>query len=174
VIGAIVKGIMLVGISLVLGVLLPTLIITVTFASLRMLAGGYHMDTYGKCIFVSLGLFIVSSLVANYTYANWQGVHIILLILVTFILGLYVLIRYAPKDTPNKPITSPDEIRKFKRLSIMYLFVWGAVVSGLAFLALYLYVLSLCFGILLELFAISPTGHKFFDAVKKGMSIKNS
>jgi accessory gene regulator B len=133
VIGAIVKGIMLVGISLVLGVLLPTLIITVTFASLRMLAGGYHMDTYGKCIFVSLGLFIVSSLVANYTYANWQGVHIILLILVTFILGLYVLIRYAPKDTPNKPITSPDEIRKFKRLSIMYLFVWGAVVSGLAF-----------------------------------------
>jgi type IV secretory pathway TrbL component len=43
----------------------------------------------------------------------------------------------------------------------------------ISFLALYLYVLSLCFGILLELFAISPTGHKFFDAVKKGMSIKN-
>ena len=35
-----------------------------------------------------------------------------------------------------------------------------------------MFAMSLCFGMLLELFAISPTGHRFFDLIKDGFNIK--
>jgi accessory gene regulator B len=94
------------------------------------------------------------------------------LIIVTFVTGLYIIVRYAPKDTPNKPVTDPIKIRKYKKLSLAYLFIWFIAVIVLAIFKLNLYILSLCFGILLELFTISPTGHRFFDIVKGNMSGK--
>ncbi len=164
--GAIVKGAILVSAAFALGVLLPTLLITAAFASLRTIAGGYHMDTFGKCLFVSIGIFLVAALIVQHTYGLWSMASLAVLTAVTFIAGLYVLIRYAPKDTPNKPITDPKEIRKFKRLSIAYLFILTIGVAVLTVSGHKLFALSLCFGVLLELFAISPTGHKFFDIIK--------
>ena len=167
VIGAIVKGVTMLSAAFLLGIIIPTLLIVFVFGSLRMIAGGYHMDTYGKCLFVSLGLFILFALIAQYTFMYWNTACIAVLITFTFAVGLYVLIRYAPKDTPNKPITEPQEIRKFKRLSIVYLSVWLIIVAVLTVYKLNLFALALCFGVLLELFTISPTGHKFFDIIKE-------
>lgn len=169
---AIVKGVILVSVAFLLGVLLPVLLITAAFASLRIIAGGYHMDTLGKCLFVSMGLFVAAALIAQHTYGLWSMISLVALITITFITGLYILIRYAPKDTPNKPITNPKEIRKFKCLSIVYLFILTIGAVALTALAHKLFVLSLCFGILLELFAISPTGHKFFDIIKYKLNKK--
>lgn len=172
VIGSLVKGVILISVALLLGVLIPTLLIAFTFATLRMAAGGYHMDTYGKCLFVSLGLFITAALIAQYTYSYWNFMWLAVLLVPAFILGFYVIIRYAPKDTPNKPITDPRDIRKFKKLSIIYLSVCLAVIAVLTVLGLNMYVLSLCFGVLLELFTVTPAGHKFFDMIKHGMNFK--
>lgn len=166
VIGEVVKAVIMLAVASLFGVLIPTLLIVFVFGSLRMIAGGYHMDTYGKCLFVSSGFFIISALVAQYTYTYWNIGSIFFIITVTFIIGLYVLIRYAPKDTPNKPITKPQEKLKFKRLSIVYLFVWLGISIITAILNMKMYILAMCFGVLLELLAISPTGHKFFDMVK--------
>lgn len=124
------------------------------------------MDTYGKCLFVSIAMFILAALTAQYTYPYWNSPAPATLIAATFITGLYVLIRYAPKDTPHKPITDPGEIKKFKALSIVYLFLLLAASSVLAAYKLNMYTLSLCFGMLLELFMVTPMGHKFFDRIK--------
>ena len=165
VIGTLIKGVILVASALLLGTLLPSLLIVFIFGTMRMLAGGYHMDTYGKCLFVSLVLYITLGLITQYTYQYWNYVHIKILIAATFISGLYVLVRYAPKDTPNKPITDPQQIRKYKILSLIYLLVWLIVSIMLAIFELNMYVIALSFGILLELFAITPTGHRFFDKI---------
>lgn len=172
VIGETVKFAVIFLVSLILGVFIPTLIVTSAFVSLRMIAGGYHMDTQGKCLLVSLGLFIIASLIAKYTYHQWNTSQLAILILITFISGLYVLIRYAPRDNPNKPITDPNEIRKLKKLSLIYLFVWLVVIVILTLFSLNLIVVSLGFGVLLELFIITPTGHKFFDLIKYGLKPK--
>lgn len=172
IIGAMVKVIILTAVSLALGIFIPTLIISLTFASLRLIAGGYHMDTYGKCLFVSMGLFVTSALIARHTYEYWNFTYLTILTAIAFILGIYVLIRYAPRDTPNKPITDPQEIRRFKVLSIVHIIIWLIITLALNILGLSMYVLSLCFGVLLELFAITPTGHGFFDRIKYGMKLK--
>ncbi len=169
-IGSIVKTAILVAISTILGVLIPTLIISVSFALLRKVAGGYHMDTYGKCLLVSIGLFVAAALLAKHTYRYWSITWLVILITFTFTVGLYILKKYAPKDTPNRLITDPKEIRKFKTLSIAYICLWLLVVAVLTLFGMKLYTLLLCFSVLQEIFAITPTGHKFFDKIKYGLA----
>lgn len=166
IIGGIVKNIILITIALLLGIFIPTLLVILAFVSLRLLAGGYHMDTYGKCLFVSIGMFIIAALVARYTYIYWTTTYLVVLIVITFLSGLYILIRYAPKDTPHKPITDSFEIKKFKILSLIHLLVWVTLTSILLSFGFKMYVIALDLGIVLELFTITPTGHKFFDAIK--------
>lgn len=168
IIGGAVNAIVFLAVSLLLGILMPSLILISSFLALRLFAGGYHMNTHGKCLLVSLVLFVIAAITVKYTYTYWQTAHMMVLIAVTFTAGLYVLIKYAPKDTPNKPVTDPDKIRKFKALSVICLFFWLLGISILAVFKYKMYVLSLSFGVLMELFAVTPTGHKFFDVINYG------
>ena len=170
--GAIVKGFFLVSISFLFGALIPALIVAAAFGLLRKAAGGYHMDTYSKCIVLSMTLFISAALIARYTYPYWTEWSLIVLIAVVFAISIPVLIKWAPSDTPNRPITKPEEIKKFKRSSIIYMVVWLL----LAFLTLHLeigkyqqYIIAASFGVLQELFAISPIGYRLFSKISKGM-----
>lgn len=168
IIGALVKIILLVGISLLFGSLLPSLVAVTVFGSFRMFGGGYHMNTYGKCIAISLGLFILIGILAQYTYKYWINSELIILVIVTLITALFVTFKWVPKDTPNNPITEVKKIQKFKRLSIIYILLWASVMWVLIYFNVAkheLLVISAGFGFLLELFTISPIGYSFFDKI---------
>jgi accessory gene regulator B len=168
VIGGIVKLLILTILSLLLRSFIPAVIIAVTFATIRVQAGGYHMDTYGKCIATSLVLFLVSACIAQYSHSAWNTAALIILLVITLLVSVFLSLRYAPADNPNRPITRKEELRKFKKLTILTLGVWMLVFSLL--LALQagdykLYTVAGCFGILLEMFTITPPGYAFFKWV---------
>jgi len=163
VIGSLVKVVSLIAISLLLGTLMPTLAILLAFVLLRIIAGGYHMDTYGKCIAASDTLFAIAGIISRYTYEYWTTWQAAILIGITFTLGSCVLYRWAPKDTPNKPITKPEKIKRLKTLSMVYMAAWLLIASALLYYNLRLYVLAASFGVLIELFTITPLGTGFFD-----------
>ncbi len=176
IIGSLVKGILLVALALLFRTLVPTLIIMLIFATLRVLAGGYHMETYGRCIVTSLALFLISGIIAQYTYESWPYILVYSMIIVSFIITLLAAAKYAPKDTPNKPITEPEEIKKFKRLSAVYVIIWFIVFTVLVTMGLNgitifkpeyekLLALSACFGLLLEIFTVTPFGYNFFKKI---------
>lgn len=172
--GTLVKGTILISLSLLLGVLVPALLTVSALGSLRLVAGGYHFDTYGKCLFVSLVFVITAALISQYTYSYWNLISIVVFLLVIFVFSLFMLIKYAPKDTPTKPITEPAAIRKYKRLSIAYLGILLILCSVLTILDLKLYVIAIGFGISLEIFTITPAGHSFFNTIKNGLNKKVS
>ncbi|MCX7747216.1 MAG: accessory gene regulator B family protein [Clostridia bacterium] len=165
VIGAIVKSVLLISIALILRSLIPTLIVLGVFGTLRMLAGGYHMDTYGKCIITSLGLMLASGVITQYTYKSWQVEYVIALLIISFLAGLIVSIKWAPADTPNKPITKPEEIKKFKVLSIIYMMVFFAAGLILIYNNYTMFVIAGCLGLLLEAYTVTPMGYRFFDKI---------
>lgn len=169
VIGALVKGLLLLSLALVTGTVLPSITIVVVFASLRTIAGGYHMNTYGKCIAVSLGMFIACAIISRYTYQVWNTPLTLVFILSTFISCLMCLIKWAPADNPNRPITKVEEITKFKRLSILYITVWLFAALIAVYFNLYMFVLAGCFGVILEVFSITPVGYRFFDRIEHGL-----
>lgn len=165
VIGSAVKLVILTSISLLIGAFAETFSVLVFFVSLRLLAGGYHMDTYGKCLFTSLAIFLLAGFTVRYTYMYWNVWFIALLAIITFVTALYVIIRWAPADTPNKPITKPAQIRRLKVLSIVQIFVWAALTVFLLFYRLNMYAIAGCFGMLLAAFIVSPIGYGFFDMI---------
>ena len=170
-IGALVKAIVLVSLGIALNILLQLGLIVIIFCSLRLIAGGYHMDTYGKCLFVSMMLYVSAGIIAKYTYNYWSIQALALLIVFTLSYALFCTIKYAPKDTPNKPITDPEEIKKFKLLSLIYISIWTIFVILLLVYSNVMFVLCISFGVLLEMFTLTPLGHKFFDWVKGSLTI---
>lgn len=171
IIGAIVKFLILFVLALVTGTILPSFLMTIVFASLRMIAGGYHMDTFGKCLGVSISMFIMFSIIARYTYQYWNTYQILIFTIITIVFSLFSLYKWAPSDNPNRPITESSEIIKFKKLSIIYLGVWTIISLLLIYFELYMIFLSIAFGLLLEIFSITPVGRAFFSIVKN--SLKN-
>lgn len=170
IIGSLVKGTILISLSLLLGVIIPALLTVLVLGSLRMFAGGFHFDTYGKCLFVSLVLVLSAALISKYTYSYWNIASIAVFLFFIFTFSLFMLIKYAPKDTPTKPITEPAAIRKYKRLSIAYLGILLILCCVLVLFNLKMYVIAIGFGILLEIFTITPAGHSFFSSIKNGLN----
>lgn len=171
-IGSAVKIISLIAASIVFGVLIPALIISISFTLLRKVAGGFHMKTYGKCLVVTIGLFIAAASLAQYTHQYWSVRDIVVLITLTFITGIYLLIKYAPKDSPNRLITDLMERRRFKILSIIYMIIWLILVFVLTMYEMKMYTLALCFSVMLEIFGITPVGHSFFEKIEHRLALE--
>lgn len=172
IIGALIKVLLLTVLSILTQSFAATMIVALVFASLRTMAGGYHMDTYGRCIAVSLALFLAAGAAAQHTYQYWPFAAVILFIAASLIVSSIILYKWAPRDTPNRPITKDKEIRKFKKQSLIYLLFFAAVMALIMLLKpeqYVRYVLAACFGLLLEVFTISPAGYRFFDHVKGNM-----
>lgn len=163
VIGEFVKIALLLLIALVFGFFIPTVICIAVFIVMRTAAGGYHMETQGKCFFASLGMFVVPSILVQHTYIFWENFWTIMFIIMAFVTSLGVFIKWAPADTPNKPIDNPKEIRRLKRNSVVYAIIWLAVIAFLAVNHLVMYCLAMSFGLLLEAFTVAPAGYRFFD-----------
>jgi len=164
-IGAFIKIILLIILSTVIGVLPYTMIIAITFCSLRSIAGGYHMQTYNKCAVVSITMFIVSALLIKYILHYWLFVNILYLLIFCIFASIYIIYRYVPCDNASGEITKPSEIKKFKRWSSYYLFIWTIIMTISLLFNLKIIVISSCFGLLLELFSISRIGQVVYSAL---------
>lgn len=163
--GGLAKSSLVISISLLTGSLWTTLFLAVVFGSLRMVAGGYHMDTLGKCTLVTLAIFLTGGIAAQYTYMYLSFYDVTIFLIITFAAVMPVIYRWAPAENPNRPITDPKEIKKFKKLSIAYLFVWLAVVQGLTYYDLKKFTIAACLGLIFEAFTITPWGYKFFESI---------
>jgi len=157
--GAILKILLMVSLASIFSIKISALIITLTFSSLRIIAGGYHFGDYNKCITFSTIQFIGSALIVKYSIQYWSQVDVYSLLIFCILTALYVIYRYIPRDTPNKPIIEILEICKFKRWSSYYLFIWTVIMTIFTFFDLKIIVVSSCFGLLLELFSCSKIGH---------------
>ena len=108
-IGTIVEIISIILVSLLMGTIIPTIIMMFIFAFLRSISGGYHMNTYTKCFITTLSIFAATGFIIQYTYMYWSVEYIILFAALTFITAISIILKWVPSDTPNRPITKPEE-----------------------------------------------------------------
>ncbi len=165
VIGGIAKAAFLLLASILLDTLVPTVVTVIFFASLRIIAGGYHMDTYGRCFITSMLIFLIAGVAVKYSYLLFDARNIIILIAITFLTAIYAIVKWIPQDTPNKPITNPKKIMLFKKLSVIHILAWLAVCLLLVRNNMITYTAAGCIGVLLAVFIVSPAGYRFFDRI---------
>lgn len=166
IIGGIVKLLILVAVTLAAGIFQSTFTALFFFALLRMIAGGYHMGSYTRCMIVSSAMFMLSGFIVQYTNIYWSQTLLALLAGAIFLTALPVVIKWAPADTPYKPITKPKQKKTLKTLSVVLVILWAAAQILLITNRLNFYSLAGSLGILMAVFIVSPAGYKFFDFVE--------
>ena len=164
--GAIFKGFFLYIFARSLGCVQPAFVIMVVFAALRFTAGGYHMETYNKCLAAGLTLFLAFAMTSQYAHPYISSLQLSILVFIVFAFGGGVILRYAPRDNVFKPIVREERFKLFKKIStalvgVIFLIVLLSISHDMKSVAM-----AASSAVLLEAFTLTPAGYKFFDAIK--------
>lgn len=144
----------------VLGIMLPAAVCAASAGMLRLMSGGAHYSSVGRCAIMSSITFPLLALVAvalPVTYA-------VPLLAVAILLGLLACWRYAPVDNEAKPIRSSQ--RPFFRMaSIVMLLLIGASVYFLSNDPV-LHT-SAAIAILWQILSLTPAGRVLYDRLDR-------
>lgn len=145
------KLILVLGISLILGVLLQTLLTLASFNILRLKAFGAHAKNASSCFVSSVIVFIPIVYVANKIYINNTFV------LVFFSILSILVYMYAPADTEKRPIIGEKVRKRLKQhavITILFLMLIAFIIPNDNLKTL------IALGALIEVVTILPVTYK--------------
>ena len=167
-----VAGLVAIGlVGLLLNVLKPTLAAALVAATIRSFSGGAHLSRPGLCVAAGAVVFPLLGLLAKFAAPLMEPPHLGDSAAVGIILSIYCLFRWAPADSPGKPIQTIVHRKKLKRLSLVFA-VLVSLVSTLAWYGKYIdstAFLAAVLGLLWQSLTLSPTGYlvaKGFDNLR--------
>lgn len=111
----------------ILGVFRGTLICLLTVAAFRHNAGGGHSESPWRCALVTIIVFPLLSLMAQYVN-TWQPFYMDLLSLISILVGFVFIFIYAPVDNPKAPIISPIRRKRLKKMALSIITAITAII----------------------------------------------
>lgn len=147
------KSIVIFSIAFIFGILKELLIFLLFFNILRFTAFGIHAKNSIICLIYSNLIFLLLPVIAKYLVIN-KIVKIISFIIIIILIG-----KYAPADTEKRPIVSPKRRQTYKIISIIisisYMIISLSINNN--FISN-----SLLLSLLLELIMINPLTYKIY------------
>lgn len=89
-----------------------SIIFLACYCSLRQYAGGYHADTYNRCFFTFIGIFLVTIFLSN----SLENIDLKPLIVLFSVLNWISICLLSPVEHINNPLTDNEKI-KYKKKS---------------------------------------------------------
>lgn len=163
------------GLALVVGLLLGTftnvLIIALTTAIFRSFSGGAHSSTMFGCAIYGTAIMNTLGIIAKYTHPD-KGI-LSIIILITFLFAFWSINKYAPADTPGKPITTKVKRQKLRKLSFLTLFIWcGICITWYTgFTKFYVLVYSSALGVLWQSFSLTDWGYALLHHLDRALQM---
>ena len=108
-------------IAVVFAAPIPVLLFLISYIPMRSFCGGYHADT-------NLGCTIVSALLiccVCWIYQNIRGSVLMIYYPFIYLISGYLVIRYAPVPTQNKPLDETETVRYRRKSRILWLLETG-------------------------------------------------
>jgi len=170
IIGSLIKGLLLFALAWALNIVMEVTVALLAGSGFRLLAGGAHATGYTRCLTLGLTVYLATGWTAM-TYAPLLSPDLLFdLLLIGFLFCFLAVLRWAPGPVPGKKHT-PSKQRRFKTLSLLYLFLClGALVylagqdhSSLALAGL--------LALLVQGFSLTPMGYRLierYDALLSG------
>ncbi|NLB18195.1 MAG: accessory gene regulator B family protein [Syntrophomonadaceae bacterium] len=166
--GEIVKLFFIIALAYALGILPEVLTITVTAGILRLASGGEHCSAYYRCLIGGTACFLLLGWIAHILNPVLIGTGLWLTVVIASLLVGGIIGQYAPGDTENKPINTEAERIKFKKWSLLVLFLYIVIMIILMqFETVSLLVLPMLIGMLEQAFTITPWGYRFLHWVDR-------
>ncbi|WP_202709419.1 accessory gene regulator ArgB-like protein [Sporosalibacterium faouarense] len=145
-----------------LGTFSYVLTIMITISIYRSFSGGAHCSSmincavYGMIIINLLGLLVSKTILPN------QGI-ILVLCFLAFLFAIWTINKYAPADTPGKPIESKVKKVKLRKRSFLIICIWyGSTIAWhFIFKEMHQIIYISAIGIIWQSFTLTPIGYKF-------------
>lgn len=118
----IVNCLIVVVLGIIMKELLAAVLFLIMFAIIRTSSGGYHADTYLKCN----SIFAICLLCVLFWVKYASSFYSIWCHLIFISIYIMLIIKYAPVENPNKPLT-PDQLKRCKLCCVIYGIVLTAV-----------------------------------------------
>lgn len=110
--------------------IIPILVYMISFIILRQFIGGYHAKTHMGCMgILTVVLTIFIYVISTYKYFSF------IITVTSCITSAILVLRYAPVEHPNNPLSDKDKIILRKK-SIITLFVFTDLISILSLFSL--------------------------------------
>ena len=170
ILGAFIKGLFIIVISYWIGIIPYVLAVLATSSILRLLSGGVHCSTYGRCLVLGTAMMVLTGWASLIISPYVRKDLLLLLITLAALTGLYFVRKYAPADNCNKRITKEAKRAKYKRLSLFFVIIWAA---GITFIILvcrqapstYSLVLASIGGFVGQIFSLCPAGYRLISSI---------
>lgn len=163
--------VLIVIISWLLGVVQLALVAAFTAAGLRVLSGGAHSASIRNCSLLGAIVSPTIAIFSRLAHIYFSSPLLSALVTAVWLLGLWAVYKYAPADTPNKPITEEKMKKRLRRLSRMYLvawfILWGGSACGIVNLFKSDVILAGTLGLMWQIFSLTPFGYRLVAMVDR-------
>ncbi|NLT39915.1 MAG: accessory gene regulator B family protein [Clostridiales bacterium] len=159
--------------GLILGAMIEALIVCFSASILRKYSGGAHAGTAEICTVFSSIFCACAGLVSKKLLTGIYSSPVMAVVLIViFCLSFIAVYKFAPVDSPNKPIRTEKKKKAMRKGSCVILVAY-AVISAVMFFfgerngALKSYLISMLFGIAWQIFTLTRLGALFIEKMNK-------
>ncbi|MFZ5639685.1 MAG: accessory gene regulator ArgB-like protein [Bacillota bacterium] len=168
--GALIKGMIIIGISWWLHITPYVLAAVITSGSFRLLAGGVHCHTYGRCLVLGSTVAVFIGSLAPVIGYRLNPNFLLSSVVLAALIGLGFVHKWAPADTPAKPVTREEKRKKFKKLSFLYVITWTVIMFVFILLGRQIpsiipLAMASLGGFLFQTFSLCPAGYRLVGTV---------
>ncbi|MBB6215496.1 accessory gene regulator B [Anaerosolibacter carboniphilus] len=151
--------------GILFGVLLESLIISFTASILRKYSGGVHATSPNRCATIGTIIFVGFSVAIN-QFNSINLVFALIFHILSFIYAYYIISRYCPVDTPNKPIIKQESKERLRKKSFQFIHL--CLICSVGLFILYFQrinypamklILAICIGLVWQSFTLTRLGH---------------
>lgn len=164
-------------VSYVLGVWKYALIGAITASCFRIFSGGAHATAPLRCSIIGIVIFTGVGFAASIFSGGIGRTGILCLIPLLAATAFYIIFRYAPADTPGKPIESRAQKKSLRTISLLLLGTWTFVMMICALRVsspgIINYLGASMLGLSWQVFSLTPQGYStshWFDHLLKSIT----
>lgn len=162
--------------GIIFDVLLESLLISFSAATLRKFSGGAHATAPMSCALIGMFVFGVQALFVKHFIINFSLTHLLLIMIAAFTFVFYIMFKYSPVGSANKPLKKEAVRRRLKRQSISY--VIFLLLVNVVLTAIYIKTKNICFvsaascitaGIVWQSVTLVSLGHLIIETLDKAL-----
>lgn len=159
------------GFAWIFDIFWPALMIIITFSAFRSFSGGAHCSSPLNCELYSVISVNALAFISKLISLDYQ--YVMPIAIFTMLFSFWAIAKYAPADTPAKPITDPNKRYRLKKYSLTLLCIWSASML-LYFKTAHkgnMVILASSLGLLFQSFSITKSGYAFWKVSDELLNI---
>jgi accessory gene regulator B len=114
-------------IGMVFQVVFEALLFSVVVSALKKYSGGAHASSPGRCVFIGVIISTIFGLIIKLLLTTDNIIILVILGLTCIFIALFIVIKLAPVDSANKPITNIKMRKRLKHNSEMLILFYAFI-----------------------------------------------